>query len=547
MKSKTRSKSLIRSLLWSYLLLPVMVLVVLLFVGGVGVFILRYTRVINYPTQEDFQKNEHYLKTGRYHQFPFKKIAPKDARFAILDQSGQLVYASPKANLTELNKAELEIIETLYDDFFVDWSITPFTTHEGQKRYLLKYSRLRVKKFFFDSIMVHLDDKKVKNDEIVHQTLFDQDFKVISSSFLPKGTSFRHLGPLLRQKHMVVKYPFTTDKQENLTLVLHRSEESLGPSFLADNVRLLSGLVILAFYVLIALLFAIWLNRKVRLPLNRLRQAINSLTDRQQSQVLDYQGPSEFVDIIEDFNRVSQQLRLSEEESQRLQAEKQEMLANISHDLKTPITVIKGYSEAMRDGLIKPEQQDRYLEAISQKSRKLTHLIDSFHNYSKIDHPDFALQLERLDICLFLQNYLDQHRQEFEDRGYRLKLSLPHEEGIFCPIDSEQFERVLDNLLANFFRHSPEATTLFVGLESQGGDIDLVVADDGGGINPEQADQLFQPFVTGDKARPSKAGSGLGLAIVQRIIDKHGGSIRLEQPPRAPYKTVFVISLPCQR
>ncbi|MGT2929527.1 sensor histidine kinase [Streptococcus dentasini] len=505
---------------------------------------MRYTRVVRYPTQEDFQKNEHYLKTGQYHQFPLKKIAPKDARFAVLDQSGQLVYASPKADLTGLNKAELGMIEPLGGDLAVNWSMTPFTDYGGQKRYLLKYSGLKVVRILFDSVVVHMANENTKNDEVIHQTLLDQDFKVISSSFLPKGTSFQHLGPLLRQKKMVVKYSFTTDKQENLTLVLYYSGESLGPSFLADNARLLSVLAILSFYVLIALLFAIWLNRKVRMPLNRLRQAINNLTDRSQSQVLDYQGPSEFVEIIEDFNQVSDSLRRSEEESQRLQAEKQEMLANISHDLKTPITVIKGYSEAMRDGLIKPEQQDRYLEAISQKSRKLTHLIDSFHNYSKIDHPDFALQLERLDICLFLQNYLDQHRQEFELKGYRLKLSLPREEGIFCHIDSEQFERVLDNLLANFFRHSPEATTLFVGLESHGGDIDLVVADDGVGINPEQADQLFQAFVTGDKARPSKAGSGLGLAIVQRIIDEHGGSIRLEQPPRAPYKTVFVISLP---
>lgn len=305
----------------------------------------------------------------------------------------------------------------------------------------------------------------------------------------------------------------------------------------------LSLLIFIVSYSLLTVIFALLFRGKVQEPLKQLNQAISNLTDQTNQVVLDYQGPIEFTSIADNFNRVSRNLRQSQLRQQELQAEKQKMLADISHDLKTPITVIQGYTKAIKDGKVPKEEQAQYLQTIYQKTEKLTSLIDSFYQFSKIEHPDFELDRKQTDLAEFIRHYLAQHYAEFEISGYHLDATIP-ETRISYAFDQAQFSRVLDNLFANFFKYNPPTSTLYLTLEEQNHTITLVVADDGSGISQEVSNQLFQPFVTGDNSRSNQAGTGLGLAIAQQIITKHGGSIHLQQPPSPPYKTAFIIQLP---
>lgn len=222
--------------------------------------------------------------------------------------------------------------------------------------------------------------------------------------------------------------------------------------------------------------------------------------------------------------------------------DRQKLIADISHDLKTPITVIAGYIDAICDGKVPPQEQERYLRAIQGKAETLTELVNAFHEYSKVEHPEFVLHPERTDLCEFLREYLAAKYDEIDLAGFTLEVSIP-EQPVFCLLDPMQFRRVLDNLLSNALRHNRLGTMLFFDMSLGGQRALLRIGDNGAGIPPERARQIFEPFVVGSEARSGK-GSGLGLSITRRIMEKHGGTITLASHPTAGRSTEFLLELP---
>ena len=120
------------------------------------------------------------------------------------------------------------------------------------------------------------------------------------------------------------------------------------------------------------------------------------------------------MELCENFNKMSRDLYFVDQENKRLQSERQKMIADISHDLKTPITVIKGYAKAIADGIVSDEERNNYLKNICQKSEVLTDLIDEFHEFSKLDHPDNQFFFEKKDICEFTRKYFAESYNLFE-------------------------------------------------------------------------------------------------------------------------------------
>ena len=205
--------------------------------------------------------------------------------------------------------------------------------------------------------------------------------------------------------------------------------------------------------------------------------------------------------------------------------------------------MIQGYAKAICDGLIPPEKLPDYLDTIYQKSNRLTGLIDTFHEYSKLEHPQFTLQTKRLDLCEVLREYLASKYNELELGGFVPEIEIP-DEAIWCMLDKTAFLRVLENIVSNAIKHNPSGTALFFQLQCRNGQAVLTLADNGVGIPPELADRIFDPFVVGDESRNTRQGSGLGLAISHKIVTAHGGTIQLVQPPQPGYSTQFQVTLP---
>ncbi|MCR5641699.1 MAG: HAMP domain-containing histidine kinase [Lachnospiraceae bacterium] len=235
-------------------------------------------------------------------------------------------------------------------------------------------------------------------------------------------------------------------------------------------------------------------------------------------------------------------------EETALVAARQKMLTDISHDLKTPITVIQGYSKAIVDGVIPEENMDKYLNTIYQKSNHLADLINSFYEYSRLEHPDFELTMEPGDLSEYLREYVAGKYQELELAGYTLDVDIP-ERPIYLSFDHVELRRVFENIISNTTKHNPSGTMIYVSMEfvRDRHQVRIRLGDDGEGIAEHLRAHVFEPFVVGDESRNSKHGTGLGMSVARRVVEAHGGTIRLLEETETSWSTMYEIILPMNR
>ena len=251
----------------------------------------------------------------------------------------------------------------------------------------------------------------------------------------------------------------------------------------------------------------------------------------------------EFDNICLSFNQLTMRLKDSEKKRKKLEAQQRKMIADISHDLKTPITVIQGYSKAVRDDIADPALQKQYLDAICRKSEMVAELIDTFHEYSKLDHPDYRFEMTEGDLCEYFREYLAEKYQELELGGFSLEADLPDTAVPFL-FDRGEFKRVFENLISNSYRHNDPGTCIYAQLVQEEAYILIRIGDTGKGIPEHLRDKIFSPFVVGTESRTMSKGSGLGLGISKRIVEAHGGTISLADDPSGVCKTRYEIVLP---
>lgn len=240
-------------------------------------------------------------------------------------------------------------------------------------------------------------------------------------------------------------------------------------------------------------------------------------------------------------------LILEEENAQHLEFEKKRslMLSDIAHDLKTPITTISGYAQALSEGIISEEKKKQdYLNAISRKSIQMDNLIQLLYEYVKLDSIGFTLKREKADIGEILRECVAAVYSDMEERQMELCLDIPEKE-VFYLADRIEFSRAVMNLLNNVLRHNPPGIKVLVRLEriEYSDNWKILIGDTGVKIAPEIASDIFDPFVMGDESRNSKGGSGLGMSIAHKILEMHGWCLTLEQRPTAEYTKAFIILL----
>lgn len=221
------------------------------------------------------------------------------------------------------------------------------------------------------------------------------------------------------------------------------------------------------------------------------------------------------------------------------------MLSDIAHDLKTPITTISGYAQALRDDVVSDEQKKKqYLDAICNKARRMNDLISLLFEYVKLDSEGFSLHRERVDVAELLRENVALFYADFERKGMEPVLDIP-EEAVWWEVDRLQFSRALANLFNNELRHVGSGGELLIRLsrEEELSRIRILFGDNGEQIPDEIARHIFEPFVMGDASRSTKGGSGLGLSISSKIVKMHGGRLVLDRNSTSEYTKAFVIVL----
>lgn len=222
------------------------------------------------------------------------------------------------------------------------------------------------------------------------------------------------------------------------------------------------------------------------------------------------------------------------------------LLSDVAHDLKTPITTISGYAQALNEGMVEsPEKQREYLQAIYKKSLQMNRLITVLFDYVKLDSEGFELNKERMDLAEFLREISAEMYSDIEQAEMELLVELPDK---VCNVmaDKAQLARVVMNLLTNAVRHNSKGTKIRISMEESCGrkkGWKVQIADTGNRIEETLAEHLFEPFVMGDASRSSRAGSGLGLSIASKIVEMHGGTLSLNQNVKVPYTKAFCIEL----
>lgn len=240
-------------------------------------------------------------------------------------------------------------------------------------------------------------------------------------------------------------------------------------------------------------------------------------------------------------------LLMEEEKKQHQEYEKRRslMLSDIAHDLKTPITTVNGYAQALRDGVVTDEaRKKQYLDAICSKSQRIDDLITLLFEYVKIDSEGFCLHKEQTDIVELLRENIALFYSDFERKGIEMELDIP-EERIMWDLDKIQFSRALANLLNNELRHVERGERVVIRL-TWDKDIEricILFGDTGKQIADEVAKHIFEPFVMGDASRSTKGGSGLGLSISSKIVRMHGGRLLLDRNSTEEYVKAFAIVL----
>ena len=301
--------------------------------------------------------------------------------------------------------------------------------------------------------------------------------------------------------------------------------------------------IILLPYLVAAFSFGRMVSKKVEGPIYRLTEGMKQVSEGKLTTRLTFDSEHEFIQMRNAFNEMAVLMEQNAKQKKEYEKQRNLLLSDIAHDLKTPITTIAGYATALTEGLIKnPEKEAQYLEAIKAKALRMDELIMLLFEYVKLDSEGFVLNTEELDLAELLRENIALLYTDFEAKLMDINMDIP-DETVNYEVDRIQFSRVIANLLNNAIRYNPEGSLVTIKM-FVGDCVQIVIADNGDPIAIEIAEHIFDPFVTGDKSRNTKSGSGLGLSIAKKVVSMHGGELALEHKSNAEYTKAFVITLP---
>ena len=289
-------------------------------------------------------------------------------------------------------------------------------------------------------------------------------------------------------------------------------------------------LFISAFVILIsvALVVGLWVYRSIAVPLVKLKKATQNIKEGNLDFVLDVEGKGEFSELCQDFEEMRRRLKESTEEKSLIEKENRELISNISHDLKTPITAVKGYVEGIMDGVADtPEKMDRYVRTIYNKTNEMDHLINELTFYSKIDTNRIPYTFNKLNVEDYFEDCSEEVGLELETRGIELVYANYVEKDVMVIADGEQIRRVIHNIISNAIKYMDKPKGIIqIRIKDVGDFIQIEIEDNGKGIGPKDLPYIFDRFYRTDVSRnSSKGGSGIGLSIVKKILEDHGGKV----------------------
>ena len=286
---------------------------------------------------------------------------------------------------------------------------------------------------------------------------------------------------------------------------------------------------ILVILIITGVVMTLWLTRGVSAPIQSMMKATQQIRDGNLDFELKPEGNVEEINLLfESFEEMRRKLKETNEANLEFDRQSRELISNISHDLRTPITAVKGYCEGIMDGVADtPEKQERYVRTIYNKANEMDHLINELSFYSRISTNRIPYVFDRLDVNAFFDDAAEGIAEDLQTRGIRFGYTNSVREGTYMIADAEQIARVLNNLVGNAIKYNDkEEKIIKLNVSTMGDEIRVSVEDNGRGIPADDLANVFERFYRTDASRnSSRGGSGIGLSIVKKIIEDHGGRI----------------------
>lgn len=282
--------------------------------------------------------------------------------------------------------------------------------------------------------------------------------------------------------------------------------------------------------IIVNLLLSLMLSRNIIKPVLKLNEHIKQIKEGNLEQKILIDRKDEIGELAESFESMRVSLKKAREKEQTYFINRQELMAGMSHDLKTPLTSIKGYVKGIEDGVADtPEKLERYTSVIQHSVSRLEHMIDDLFMYSKLDLEEIDFKFTKVNLERFLQDIVSEYTLDLTD-SQQLYFTTEESNNHIVSADREQLYRALANVIDNAIKYSnPENTEINISLLEEDGFSIIEIHDNGIGIDEKDIDHIFDSFYRADQSRNSSTGgSGLGLSIVKRIIEKHCGEVSVD-------------------
>lgn len=339
------------------------------------------------------------------------------------------------------------------------------------------------------------------------------------------------------------------------------SDGGQGTIFLITDLNILVpevkriGIQILISFVVIMLLTAIlliyWIYRSIIKPINILKLATNRIKDGDLDTSVRVESDDEIGQLCEDFEKMRIRLKDLIEDRIQYEDDMKEVVSNISHDLKTPLTAIAGYTEGLIDGVADTYQkQDKYLKTISMKAKEMSALVDELALFSMIDSEIVPYSFKKINIHDFFVDCVDDVKIELEVKDIEIEYINKTDKSSFVLADPEQIKRVVQNIISNSIKYMDkekgkirlEIKDVITPKGPSDESIQVDIRDNGSGIAINNQPYIFDRFYREDKSRSSNTGgSGLGLAIVKKIVEGHGGKVWVQSEEGHGTKISFTL------
>lgn len=369
-----------------------------------------------------------------------------------------------------------------------------------------------------------------------HRTYYNETtLKDESLQFLPTQEEIaRYLEKVMRGEEVVVQSQSTAgplftvlvpisvenafDEQRTVTglVLIQTAAQTVHASYkgLAWQMALAVGLLVAAAGILV-----FFLTRHMTRPLTIMAQAAGNMAKGDFNARAPEEGTQEIRELARSFNQMADQLA-SLEQSRR------DFVANVSHELRSPITSIQGFAQGMLDGTIAPEEHEKYLQVVVDETHRLSKLIAGLLNLSRMENEETSLAYSDFDVNETARRVIISRINPIDEK--QLEVNADFEiDPCFVHADADQIEQVIINLLDNAIKFTPQGGTITLTTRENGQQVLLQVKDNGEGVLPDDVPHIFDRFYKADKAHTVGKGTGLGLAICRRIMEKHGQTIRL--------------------